>query len=311
MNKGKVLIAAPVHKALIDGLAAEGYTCVHQENITQQQAYEIVKDCTGIITSTRLQLDKEMIDAAPHLQWVGRMGSGMEIIDVPYATAKGIACYSSPEGNCNAVAEHALGMLLGLTKRIVWSNAEVKKGHWLREENRGIELEGMTAGIIGYGHTGSAFARKLQGMDVNVIAYDKYYQSAMQAPVRGCTDLFPLYEEADIVSFHVPLQADTVNYFNDKFVESIRKPFILINTSRGPVVNTAALLRGLHSGKIKGACLDVWEQEPLSKMNANSRKNFEEIVLMPQVIITPHIAGYSFEAVYKMSITLLSKIINV
>ena len=156
MTKGKVLIAAPVHEVLLNGLADAGYECRMHVSITQDEAPGLIKDCVGVITSTRLQLNKTLLDAAPQLKWIGRMGSGMEIVDVAYATEKGIACHSSPEGNRNAVAEHALGMLLALNRRIVSSNEEVKEGKWIRDANRGYELEGKTIGIIGFGHTGRA-----------------------------------------------------------------------------------------------------------------------------------------------------------
>ena len=310
-NKGKVLIAAPVHAVLTYWLAIAGYECVYQENITQDTAFTLIKDCVGVITSTRLQLDKRLIDAAPNLKWIGRMGSGMEVIDVPYAKSKKIACFSSPEGNCNAVGEHALGMLLTLMHRITWSNMEMKHGIWLRDANRGMELEGKTIGIIGCGYTGKAFAKKLKGLDVRIMAYDKYDKKSIPAYAESCKNLDLIYKEADIVSFHVPLQADTIHYFNDAFVSKMRKPFILINTSRGAVVDLAALGKGIASGKITGACLDVYEQEPIAAMTKQMKKLTNELVNLPNVVMTPHIAGYTFEALHKMSKVLMSKITDV
>lgn len=308
-HNGKVLIAAPVHPELTEGLSGLGYECVKHEKITQQQAYELIKDCVGVITSTRLQLDKSLIDAAPMLKWIGRMGSGMEVIDLEYARLKGIACFGSPEGNCNAVGEHALGMLLALIRRIVWSNNEMKDHVWLRDENRGTELEGKTVGIIGYGHTGRAFAKKLQGFDVSICAYDKYSPAGVQAHVHNCNSLNDLFARADIVSFHVPLQPDTRHYFNEEFISRMQKPFVLVNTSRGPVVDTLALYHGLKSGKIKGACLDVFEQEPVAALKGDAAAAMEEMIAMPNVVVTPHIAGYTHEALYKMSKTLLDKLV--
>jgi D-3-phosphoglycerate dehydrogenase / 2-oxoglutarate reductase len=232
----------------------------------------------------------------------------MEVIDLEYARAKGIASFSSPEGNCNAVGEHAIGMLLALIRRIVWSNIEMKDHTWKRDENRGTELEGKTVGIIGFGHTGRAFAKKLQGFDVNICVYDKYNTQGLPGHVHNCPDLENLLEQADIVSFHVPLQADTHHYFNDAFLRGMRKPFILINTSRGPVVDTVALYHGLTTGKVLGACLDVFEQEPVSALKGEPAKALGEMMEMPNVVMTPHIAGYTFEALYKMSKTLLDKL---
>ena len=308
---GRVLIAAPVHLVLTDGLTGYGYTCVEYAGISQDIAFGIIKDCVGIVTSTRLQLDKELIDAAPLLKWIGRMGSGMEVIDIEYATLKGINCFASPEGNCNAVGEHALGMLLALIRRIAWSNAEMKKGIWLRDENRGTELEGKTIGIIGYGHTGRAFAKKLMGFDMQILVYDKYNQQNIPLYVENCESLERIYDEADIVSFHVPIQADTINYFNEDFVNQMRKPFILINTSRGVVVEIQALYQGVKEGKVRGACLDVFEQEPIMKMEHDMWKMMDEMNAMPNILTTPHIAGYTFEALYKMSKILFEKIAGI
>jgi D-3-phosphoglycerate dehydrogenase / 2-oxoglutarate reductase len=306
--EGNVLIAAPVHPVLTEGLKKLGYTCRVQEDITQQSAPALIADCVGVVTSTRLKLDKQLQDAAPHLQWIARMGSGMEVIDVPYAESRGIKCISSPEGNCNAVGEHAVGMLLALIRRITWSHSEIGSGIWKRDENRGYELEGKTVGIIGYGHTGQAFASKLRGFDVNILAYDK--SPVVDAPpyVRLCDSLEPIFDNADILSLHVSLGADTVNYFNDDFLSRFRKPIILINTSRGAVVNTRTLYEGVKSGRISGACLDVFEQEPITTGDRELRETIAELVFMPNVIATPHIAGYTHEALYKMSKVLLDKL---
>jgi D-3-phosphoglycerate dehydrogenase len=309
-HSGKVLIAAPVHHVLIDGLKGLGYECITMAHITQAIAPGAIHDCIGVITSTRLQLDKELLSSAPSLRWIGRMGSGMEVIDTDYAAEKGIACFSSPEGNSNAVAEHALGMLLGLMKKISRSNEEVKQGLWRREENRGYELEGKTIGIIGFGNTGSAFAKKLQGFDVRILAYDKYKPENIPSHIVNCKNLTPIYEEADIISFHVPMQGDTIHYLDDIFISNMSKSFILVNTSRGIVADSKAIWSGLQSGKIKGICLDVWEQEPIEKMDKDSLEIFRRITSLPQAIITPHIAGYSHEALYKMSEILLYKILN-
>lgn len=305
----KVLIAAPVHPILPTWLQANGFECITHEKIDQQAAMSLVGECVGIVTSTRLDINRQLIDAAPLLQWVGRMGSGMEIIDLAYAAGKGIACYSSPEGNCNAVAEHALGMLLALNKKIITSFAEVKEGIWLRDENRGVEIEGKTIGIIGFGHTGSAFARKLYGFDTRILVYDRYRKDIAPKYLEEC-ELDVIYREADIISFHVPLAKDTMHYFNHDFVARMQKPFVLINTSRGQVVDSNALYTGLLSGKITGACLDVYETEPISAMGEQQRDFFDRMAAMKNVVITPHIAGYSAEALYKMSKALLDKIVS-
>jgi D-3-phosphoglycerate dehydrogenase len=306
----KVLIAAPVHQVLIDGLVSQGYECIIRSRISQSEALDLVADITGIVTSTRLNIDKNLIDAAPLLKWVGRMGSGMEIIDVTYAKSKGILCFSSPEGNANAVAEHALGMLLSLNKRILISHDEISHGIWKRDENRGNELEGKTIGIIGFGNTGRAFAKKLMGFDMKILTYDKYPQDDIPSYVTVCNSLEPICKQADIVSFHVPLQEDTIHYMNADFVSRMSKPFVLINTSRGNVVDTSVLWEGLQNNTISGVCLDVFEEEPIDIMNDNLKTIMLQIATLPNAVLTAHIAGYSHEATYKMSMTILNKIVS-
>ncbi|MGC4058772.1 MAG: NAD(P)-dependent oxidoreductase [Chitinophagaceae bacterium] len=309
-RKGKVLIAAPVHEVLTMGLAAAGYELLWSEQISQEEALRLLPECVGVITSTRLQLNRELIDAAPMLEFIGRMGSGMEVIDVDYASQKGIRCIGSPEGNCNAVAEHAMGILLSLTKRVTKSFSEVRNGQWLRDENRGIELEGKTVGIIGFGHTGSAFARLLSAFNMRILAYDKYHPVAATTNITPCNSLEPVFREADIISFHVPQQEDTHHLFNLEFATAMQKPFILLNTSRGTVVDSELLPGLLQSGKIAALGLDVWEEEPLSKMSGKLRIVFNELITLPNVVITPHIAGYSVEALFKMGDILLKRIIR-
>lgn len=308
MTKGKVLIAAPVHNVLINGLEAEGYELLLHEKISQEQGMHLIADCVGVITSTRLQLNKEMIDAATTLRFIGRMGSGMEVIDVPYAESKGIRCIGSPEGNCNAVAEHALGMLLSLNKRILKSHNEIKEGKWLRDENRGTELEGKTIGIIGYGHTGKAFAKLLRGFDVRILVYDKYKKIENEEHIIPCESLDQIQQEADVLSLHVPFQEDTYHLIDRIFMEKMRKPFILINTSRGTVIDSREISTFLDNGGMKGLVLDVWEEEPLEKMSAHYRVLLNDLITRNNVLITAHIAGYSHEALFKMSIILLERI---
>ncbi len=309
MTKGKVLIAAPVHAVLTEGLMAQGYELEVREKIVQEEAAELVKDCIGIVTSTRLVIGRSLIDAAPNLEWIGRMGSGMEIIDTAYAAEKGITCFSSPEGNCNAVAEHAMGMLLSLTKKITSSHIEVANDLWKREPNRGIELEGRTLGIIGFGHTGRAFAKKLQGFDMQILAHD-IDESIEYPPHVTKSSLEEIQNRAEIISFHLPLNEMTRYYFDSAFLEKMANRFLLINTSRGEIVDIKTIYEGLKRDKIAGVALDVLEGEPLEKMSAGNVLILKEMLKLPQTVVTPHIAGYSHEAVYKMSETLLRKIVT-
>lgn len=304
-----VLLAAPVHPVLTEGLTAAGYDLIAGEKFSRTEMEAALPEVTGILTSTRIVLDRPTLQLAKRLRWVGRMGSGMEIIDLTAAREKNVFVCSSPEGNCNAVGEYALGLLLALLRHIPRSFQEIKNGLWLREENRGHELEGKTIGIIGYGHTGAAFAKKLAGFDVNVLAYDILPNPPLPLfPYVTLTCINTLMELADVLSFHVPLNESTHHYFNRDMLAKISKPFYLLNTSRGPVVESGAVVAGLASGKIMGAALDVWEEEPLGKMQGQIREDFTQILQKDNVITTPHIAGYSFEALYKMSVLLLEKL---
>lgn len=306
-GKKEVLIAAPVHAVLTEGLREMGYQLRMAPAIRPEEAAAQLKGCVGVITSTRLQLSRKLLEQTPQLEWIGRMGSGMEVIDTDAAAEKNIAVFASPEGNCNAVAEHALGMLLSLLNKIPSSAQEVGRGIWLREENRGEELEGKTVGLIGFGHTGRAFARLLRGFDVKILAYDPYTRQEFPENVVRAS-LETIQAEAEVISFHVPIRPDTHYYFDETFLAAIRKPVVLINTSRGEVVESKALEKGLISGKIKAAAMDVWEGEPLPKMPEEERARLLRLAQRANVLITPHIAGYSIEALYKMSFTLLNKL---
>jgi len=307
MNR-KVLVAAPVHPLLIKGLQDLGYDCQYLPNITNDQALLKIEEYEGVITSTRLNIDKQFIDQAISLKWVGRMGSGMEIMDTTYADEKGIFYCSSPAGNAHAVAEQALGMLLSLQHKILQAHLEIKEHIWRREENRGIEIAGRTAGIIGMGHNGTAFARMLHSMGVQVLAYDKYKTGYQEPGIEECNSLRAIQERAEILSFHVPLTRETTHYFDREFLSQMKQPFVLLNLSRGPVVDMEVLEDGLHSGRIFAAALDVWETEPYAKMDPNMQQRFDRLMQLPQFIGTPHIGGYTQNALVKMSQIVLDKI---
>ena len=264
-------------------------------------------DATGLIISTGIHVDQHLLSAAPALQWIGRLGSGLEHVNVEAATGRGIRVYSSPEGNCDAVGEHALALLLNLMNRIQVSSNEVKAGKWLREENRGFELSGLTVGIIGYGNTGAAFARMLAGFEVNILAYDKYRTSFETTSVKE-VQLDLLLECCDVISMHVPLNDETMHMANAAFFSKMKKQPWFLNTSRGKVHDTAALLDALTQQQIAGAGLDVLENERLETYSTLEDKQLNHLLSLPNVLITPHIAGYSHQAFFKMSKVLADKI---
>ena len=268
--------------------------------------------CEGLVVRSKVNIDRAFIDRVPSLRCIGRVGAGMETIDVEYAEAHGVRCLNSPEGNRDAVGEHAVGLLLALLNNIARADAEVRKGLWQREANRGYELGPQTVGIIGYGNMGQAFAKRLSGFGCRVIVYDKYKDFSGLKDIKVLRSLSELQAEADVVSFHVPLTDETHHYLDTTFIDAMAKPFYLINTSRGAVVDTVALVAGLESGKVRGAALDVLEYE---NMQADGLGDVPECVhylqRSPRTVLTPHVAGWTVESKYKLAAVLADKMIEV
>ncbi len=305
--KKKVILTAYAHDHLRQGLEDMGYEVHVEETIVYGSLFKAIDQYEGLVVSTRIHVDRALIDRATALKWIGRLGSGMEIIDVDYAVQNNITCLSSPEGNRDAVAEQAVGMLISLMRHLHSAGEEVKQGLWIREGNRGTELRGKKIGIIGYGNTGRAFSSLLAGFGVEVLAHDKYLSGFNGGHVAD-VDLAVIQEQADVISFHLPLTPETRYYADSVFFSRLKRKPYLINTSRGSVVDTAALIQALDAGQLAGAGLDVLENEDLRSYSGPELEKLNNLASRKNVLITPHIAGYSHEALFKMADCLLAKL---
>ncbi len=306
MNKD-LLIVDDLHPIFIEHTQALGYTCDYRPTIKADEALAIIGNYAGLVIRSKFQVTREFIDAATQLRFVARAGAGMDNIDEEYAKQKGIALLNAPEGNMDAVGEHAVGMLLSLMNNLNRGDAQIRNGEWLREANRGYELKGCTVGIVGYGHMGQSFARKLKGFGVDVIAYDKYKTGFSDGFAREVS-MEEIVKHSEVLSLHVPLTKETKALVNDEYLFHFRKPIFLINTSRGQVVNTQAVLNGIKAGKILGAGLDVLETEKFPVLA--EQPWFDELKQSDKVLLSPHVAGWTFDSYRKISEIMALKIKN-
>jgi D-3-phosphoglycerate dehydrogenase len=305
----KVYFIDTVHSALEERLNHLGFECVDVTNQTFDELTESLAFADGIVIRSRFPMNEKLLKFAPNLKFIARSGAGMENIDVPYCETRNITLFNAPEGNRNAVAEHALGMLLSLMNKFQQGDKEVRQGIWDREGNRGEELDGKTVGIIGFGNNGRAFAKKLRGFDVEVHVYDKYITDVNDPFVQQVT-LETLYEKSDIISFHIPQNEETLFWANTDFFNQVKKPFYLLNLSRGKIVSIHALLNAIESGKVKGAGLDVLEFEKASFESFDQEKNndFNALISNDKILLTPHVGGWTIESYLKLSMVLGEKI---
>lgn len=307
----KILITDHVHPLLVDGLVAAGAQVDYDTSVDNSRLDKVAENYDGIIINSKIIMDRARIDRAQRLRFIGRLGSGLEIIDVPYARKKGISVYNSPEGNRNAVAEHEFAMILCLLNNLIRADREVRNFTWDREKNRGTELRGKTVGIIGLGHTGSSFAEKLSPWRLKVISYDKYrkrYPASLRFVEK--TGLDAVLSESDIISLHVPLTDETTHLVDRDFLSRCKDGVIISNTSRGRVVDTAALVEGLENGKVGGACLDVFENEKPETFDREETRLYKRLYKMDNAVLSPHIAGWTHESLEGIAEVLLQKIIG-
>lgn len=331
----KVLITDDVHPLLIKGLQERGYTVDFMPNITAEETLTIIENYTGLIVNSKIFCGETLLKRATQLKWITRLGSGMEVIDTAQCDLRNIQYANTPEGNCNAVAEHALGLLLSLLRNITKANNEIQSMQWIREANRGEELQGKTVAILGYGHTGGAFARLLAPFHVKVLVYDKYkkgftchserseeslsanataqaFQHEVSSSSSGYQYIFEssledIFNEADILSLHLPLTNNTNQWIDATFLNAFKKNIYLINTSRGKVLNTSDALKMVASGKVKGMALDVLENEKLATLNSSEQLILKRLTENNKIILTPHIAGWTHESKEKIAAVTLQK----
>ena len=301
----KILIIDDLHTAFAEKATALGFEVDDKPLITRAETLAVVKDYVGIAVRTKFRIDQEIFDAAPNLKFVARAGAGLDNIDEAIAKERNIQLINAPEGNRDAVGEHAIGLLLGLMNNFRNADTEIRNGIWDREGNRGYELKGKTVGIIGYGFMGQQMARKLAGFEVNVIAYDKYKTGFGNEYAREVS-MEEIVKHSDVLSLHIPLTKETKQMVDDEYFFHFKKPIFFINTARGEIVNTSALLKNIKNGKILGAGLDVLEAEKFPILG--EQPWFEDLKANGKVILTPHVGGWTFDSYRKISEVLAEKL---
>ncbi|MDB5030233.1 2-hydroxyacid dehydrogenase [Mucilaginibacter sp.] len=301
----KILIVDDIHPIFIEQAEAMGYVCDYQPLIKPDGALQIIGDYAGLVIRSKFNVDRQVIDAANNLRFVCRAGAGMDNIDEAYAAEKNITLINAPEGNMDAVGEHAVGLLLALMNHFITADAEIRNGEWKREANRGYELKGKTVGIIGYGFMGKSFAKKLSGFGVDVIAYDKYKTGFSDQYAREVS-MEQIVKLSDVLSLHIPLTKETKGLVNEEYLFHFKKPIFFINTSRGKVAEVRAIVNAVKQGKILGAGLDVLETEKFPALG--EQEWFDDLKKSGKIILTPHVAGWTFDSYRKISEVMADKL---
>lgn len=305
----KILIVDDLHANIFPMLAELGFEVDYQPEIKRAEILEIIHQYEGLLIRSKTKIDREFLSYSTKLEFIGRAGAGLDLIDLQAVEERNIKVFAANEGNSDALAEHTLGMILMLFNKLNFADAEVRQRIWHREENRGIELSGMTVGIIGFGNMGKAVAQRLLGFQVNVLAYDIQNKDSNEYGfIAEEASLDDIFEQADIISLHVPLTNNTRMMVNDDFINQFKKNIFLLNTSRGEVVSTKSVLKALQSGKLRGACLDVLENEKLSTLTPEQNEVYTHLFQQKNVILTPHIAGWTVESYRKINEVLVEKL---
>ncbi len=305
----KILIVDDLHENIFPMLSDMGFEVNYQPDIKRPEILAIIGNYEGLIIRSKTKVDADFLVHCGKLEFIGRAGAGLDLIDLSITDQLNIKVFAANEGNSDAVAEHTLGMILMLFNKLNWADAEVRQRIWEREKNRGIELKGMTVGIIGFGNMGMALAQRLMGFDVKILTYDKIEKKEYEyGSYSEKATMEEIFEKTDLLSIHVSLTDETRMMVNDDFIQKFKKNIFIVNTSRGEVASVKSILQGLQSGKIRGACLDVLENEKLSKLTSEQEDVYSQLFKMKNVILTPHIAGWTVESYRKINEVLVSKI---
>lgn len=305
----KIIIADEMHPSIVPDLKNAGFEVDYLPEISREMLKDCIYQYDGIIIRSKTDLDREMLDLAKNLQYIARAGAGKDKIDESYCNDKGITILNAPEGNRDALGEHAIGILLTLLNKIHLSDREIRSLLWNREGNRGTEIKDKIVGIIGYGNMGSAFAQRLSGFESHVLAYDKYKKDYGDK-YAVAADMEQLFQELDILSLHVPLTEETYGFYDFDFFNKFKKDLYLVNTARGPILPLSDLIRLLDAGKILGAALDVLEKEKLGKLTSEEKERFSNLIERDNVVFSPHVGGWSYESYKRINDVLVRKIVS-